>query len=92
MTFFRPKRSYNLAIGAASVNATIGPNITFARLMATVTCCVRIDGGTAADTTTTVRLAPLWPETFMVNPGDVISVIDVDGTTTGTLNITELTR
>jgi hypothetical protein len=90
----RPKHAYNLAIGSTSVNHQIATtsNITVVRLLATVTCCVRIGVATAADTTTTVRMAPMWPEYFLVNPGDTISVIDADGTTTGILNITELSR
>jgi hypothetical protein len=94
MPVSRPKQSYNLAIGTTSVSHQIATtsNITMVRLLATVTCCVRIGPVAAADTTTTVRMAPMWPEYFIVNPGDTISVIDADGTATGTLNITELSR
>jgi hypothetical protein len=55
MPVSRPKQSYNLAIGAASVSHQIATtsNITMVRLLATVTCCVRIGPTAAADTTTT---------------------------------------
>lgn len=90
----RPWLTYQVAIGAASVASTnpVSSGVKYVRLVATVACNVDIKASPTASQTTSMFLAPNFPEYFMVsgNNTDKIAVIEATGGTAGVLTITEM--
>ena len=85
--------SYNVAIGASSQQSAAFGGQTYAlRLVGTGACHYRVGKGSqTAVATDSLLSANQFPEYIGVNPGEQIAVIQ-DGSSTGNLNITELTR
>lgn len=82
----------NLAIGAASVaSAAVGSQTYAVRLSATGTCHVAIGVGPTAVATDMLIKSTDIPLDVAVAPGSKVAVIQ-DGSSTGNLNLVELTH
>jgi hypothetical protein len=88
----RPATSQDVAIGAASAACTNAFNAvtTIVRLVATSACYVAFAAAPTATKPGGHRLAPNFPEYFLVSGGEKVAVIE--DTTAGTLTVTEMTR
>ncbi len=90
----RPWLTYQVAIGAASAASSnaVTSGIKYVRLVSTVACNVDIKATPVASQTTSMYLAPNFPEYFMVsgNNTDKIAVIEATGASAGVLTITEM--
>lgn len=91
----RPYLTYQVAIGASSAASSnpVTSGVKHVRLVATVACNVEISKTPTASQTTSMYLAPNWPEYFLVsaNNTDKIAVIEATGGSAGVLTITEMT-
>ena len=90
---FRTGLSQAVTIWAASAaSATAFDTVTYAaRVVATGNCHVEIGPAPVATAASPVILANALPEILSVSPGDKIAVIQ-DGSSTGTLYVTELSQ
>ena len=67
------QREQTVAIGGGASSSPFGPNTDLVRLHCDAICSFRFGG--AAATTSNARMAANQTEYFVVNPGDVVSVI-----------------
>lgn len=86
----RPATAYTVAIGASSAasSTAVPSGITHVRLLATSACHV-VFANTPVALSTSMMLAPNFPETFLIRPGEKVAVIQ--DAAAGTLSITEMT-
>jgi hypothetical protein len=91
---YRPSYCYSMAVGTASAQSprAIPIGVHAVRLKSSIDCWVSIDGGATAVVGSAIPLNAMETEYFLVCPGQVIAVIDNDGTSTGNLSIVEMTR
>ena len=82
----------NVALGAASVqSAAVGASTFAVRVVATGACHIETGPNPTATAASALIAAGRHGEYFKVSPGDKVAVIQ-DGTATGDLNITEVSR
>jgi len=89
--FLRPGASHDVTFTTTSAqSAAIGGTITKVRLVATAACYVAFGANPTAVKPGSTRLAPNFPEVFLVRPGEKVAV--VQDSAGGTLTVTEMTR
>ena len=88
----KPGTGQNLTLGAASVSSTVlGTGTYWVQVSATGNCHIRIGAAPTAVATDTLVKSSDPPRIYSCQPGDKVAVIQ-DGTSTGTLNICEVTH
>lgn len=90
--YYKPKASTNIAIGTTASAPAAVPVTTsgVVRMVATVDCYIKLNG--TATTSNGLLLPAASPEYFVMPAADTISVITADGSSTGTLNISDMTK
>lgn len=88
---WRPSTTQSVAYTgtAGTITNAVGGQTRVVRLVATSAAHVAI-GGAPTATTGDVYLPADMPETFLINPGEKVSAVQVSAG--GTLHVTEMTR